>query len=589
MPRRTLLGVAYDRQDIDKVRASVNLLDLVGAVTTVKKQGRSFKAVCPFHQEKTASLSLDPARGLYHCFGCQAEGDVFSWVRQTQGLDFTEAVEYLARLTGITLRVDKDAARRRGERENLVEAVEAAVAFYHQRLKLGPDGGDARSYLRGRGYDASVVDRYQIGYAPRVDSWDALVAHLRSAGVKEKTMLDAGLASRGRTGRLRDTFYGRIVFPIYDLRGDPVGFGGRKLDGEGPKYLNSPESRLYQKAKLLYGLNWAKGSISRSSRAIIVEGYTDVIAMHRAGFDEAVATCGTALGEDHFDLLRRFAEQVVLAFDADQAGAGAALRGDELETPVRLDLDLRVAIMPEGKDPADLVAAGDEEVVRQAVEQSEPLLRFRLDRELLRYNLDEPEARAKALHRTTALVARVSDELTRHEYARHLARKTGVEFAVVSAAVEKAVKPAARTVAAVKDKTAGSRLFERELLRVVIANPVELPEDVGPALFAEVDYRRAMEILLPVFQATAPGEPLPLGSLDDEEIGPVVRRLAMEERDLPDAVEVYNRVRQVRIEEQIKELDTLVLRLDPAGEEYSLTLRRLIALQQDRRRLGVER
>ncbi|MDH3399277.1 MAG: CHC2 zinc finger domain-containing protein, partial [Acidimicrobiia bacterium] len=260
-----------------------------------------------------------------NCFGCQAGGDVFKFVQETQGLDFSEAVEQLAGRAGIALQRDPEAIRRKGEREGLIEATRAAVDFYHERLKKNQDAGGARSYLRGRGYEVDVIDRFQLGYAPGGDEWDALVTHLREAGVSEKVMIAAGLAARTSHGRLRDWFRGRVMFPIFDLRGDPVGFGARILEGEGPKYLNSPETRIYQKARLLYGLNWAKSDITRAGYSLVVEGYTDVIGLHGAGMPQAVATCGTALGEEHFDLLRRFAERVVLAFDADQAGAGAAI------------------------------------------------------------------------------------------------------------------------------------------------------------------------------------------------------------------------------------------------------------------------
>ena len=338
----------YRRDDIDRVRAATNLADLVGAVTTVKKSGRSLTAVCPFHQEKTPSLNLDLARGLYHCFGCGKGGDVYTFVQDTQGLSFNEAVEFLARQAGIQLEVDPGERRRRGEHEEMVDAVRQAVAFYQKVLKTEPEGAPARGYLRGRGLDGGAVDKYEIGFAPEGESWDALVKVLRGSGVKESVMISAGLARRGRGGKIFDVFRNRVLFPIHDLRGDPVGFGGRNLGDQGPKYLNSSESRIYQKSRLLYGLNRAKGEIARTGEAVVVEGYFDVIAVNEAGVGTAVATCGTALGEDHFDLLRRFTDRVVLVFDSDQAGAGAALRGDTLKTPVDLDFDLRVADLAGG-------------------------------------------------------------------------------------------------------------------------------------------------------------------------------------------------------------------------------------------------
>ncbi len=349
-----------DRGDIDRVREATDLVELISEVTKVRKSGRSVMAVCPFHEEKTPSMSVDRGRGLYHCFGCGEGGDVFSFVEKTQGVDFPEALEMLARKAGITLIQDPDAARKRGRREAAVEAIRRAVDVYHTRLKKSDDAGPARAYLRHRGYDVDVIDEWKMGFAS-VD-WDTLTKALRTAGVDDRSMLDAGLARRGKHG-LYDVFRGRLMFPIHDVRGDPVGFGGRRVEdvardstnNPDAKYVNSAESIVYHKANILFALDRARKTIAAEGQAVIVEGYTDVIAMHQAGIRTAVATCGTALGDGHFELLRRFSEKVVLAFDSDEAGAKAALRSDELESPFRLDLDLRVAVMPDGLDPADLV------------------------------------------------------------------------------------------------------------------------------------------------------------------------------------------------------------------------------------------
>ncbi|MCB1247443.1 MAG: DNA primase, partial [Acidimicrobiia bacterium] len=423
--------MAYARDDIDLVRDRTDLVELAAEITKVKKSGRSTMAVCPFHSEKTPSLSIDGARGLYHCFGCGKSGDVYRWVQETQGLDFTGAVEFLARRAGVTLKVDPEAAKRRSSRERLVEATELAVAFYSDRLKTAGDAGTARSYLRSRGYDADVVERFSLGYAP--DEWDHLVTHLADKGVRDDSMLKAGLASKSRRGTLIDRFRGRVMFPVFDLRGDPVGFGARILEGDGPKYLNTAEPPIYHKSSLLYGLNWAKSDIVRRDTAVVVEGYTDVIAMHLADMPIAVATCGTALVEGHLDLLRRFSERVVLAFDADEAGAGAALRGFERSVPG--DLDLRVATLPEGKDPADVVTDLGIEAIQSAVDTSVPLLQFRIDTELGQFNLDEPEARTRAIRAVGAVIALHPDPVARHEYAVLVSKRTGVEVRLIEQAI----------------------------------------------------------------------------------------------------------------------------------------------------------
>jgi len=570
----------YRREDIDKVRASTNLIDLVAAVTTVKRRGRSHVAVCPFHQEKTPSLSLDPARGLYHCFGCGKGGDVFTFVQETQGLDFNESVEFLARQTGIQLEADPGAAKRRGEHDELIEAIRQAVGFYQRVLKNAPEAGHARAYLRSRGIDAEIVDEYRIGFAPEGETWGALVKELRGSGIKDRTMESAGLVRRGRAGRLYDTFRTRVLFPIYDLRGDPVGFGGRSLEGHGPKYLNSPDSRIYQKSKLLYGLDRAKKVIARTGEAVVVEGYFDVIACHRAGVETAVATCGTALGEDHFDLLRRFTDRVVLAFDSDAAGSGAVLRGDELKTPVNLEFDLRVADMPGGMDPADLVQAERGAELAKAISESRPLLQFRIEKEIAKHNLSEPEGRARALRRLAPLLGRVDDGIARAEYVRFSARLLGVEATVVERALTAKSKGSGRRALATVDDALDP--IQTELLRVVLANPLVLsgveipiewfPEGLLRTAFLQVSARR---------DSAPPGEPLDLTGLDSE---PLIQRLALDPRPLPkDPIEVVGRARVKAVEAEIDQLQQQLLSLDPSTQTYSEVLRRLIGLERDRR------
>ena len=375
--------------DKERVRAATSIVDLVSEVTTVRRSGRATMAICPFHEEKTASMSLDVARGLYYCHGCHASGDVFTFIEQTQGATFPEALEVLAGKAGITLQRDPAEDRRRGQRRRLVDAVRAAVDVYHRLLMTDPEAGGARSYLRRRGYGAEVVADFKLGYAP--GHGDTLVRRLRAGGFDDAVLVEAGLARRGRGG-LFDEFRDRVLFPIHDVSGDPVGFGGRTLGDGHPKYVNTPETRLYKKSRLLYGLDRARSHIGKAGYAVVVEGYTDVIAFHRAGLPVAVATCGTALGEEHFDLLRRFTERIVLAFDTDPAGTSAALRGDTLEMPVRLDLDLRVADLPPGVDPADLVQGGRVDELVAGVDAARPLLQFRIERELERFDLTEPES-----------------------------------------------------------------------------------------------------------------------------------------------------------------------------------------------------
>ena len=545
--------------------------------------------------EGTHAFTLEDNILTGNCFGCQAGGDVFKFVQDTQGLDFSEAVEQLAARAGIALQRDPEALKRRGERESLIEATRQAVDFYQNRLKKGHDGGGARSYLRGRGYDVDVIDRFQLGYAPGGELWDGLVTHLRDAGVGEKVMIGAGLAARTSRGRLRDWFRGRLMFPIFDLRGDPVGFGARILEGEGPKYLNSPETRIYQKARLLYGLNWAKPDITRAGYSLVVEGYTDVIGLHMAGLSQAVATCGTALGEEHFDLLRRFAERVVLAFDADQAGAGAAIRGDELEIPVKLNLDLRVAVMPDGKDPADLVQSGEVEVMRTAVEKSLPLLQFRLERELDRFDLSEPEQRARAVRAAARLIARQSDDLVRREYGRFVARRVGTEFEVVMAEIRSGSasrRSETRAPAPEVPKRSGVERAERELLRALLTNDPRLHDtEVDFGLFSDGTVRDGYLLLAPAIAGLPPGEPPDLAVLigeGDAGAPALLRALALETLPVSDPVALVDRLRAWRIERNIAELRHTLDLTNPSEEPetYSALFEELIALERKKRDLG---
>jgi DNA primase len=580
--------MAYRRDDIERVRAATDLVDLVAEVTKVKRSGRSVMAVCPFHQEKTPSMSIDPARGLYHCFGCGKGGDVFRFVQETQGLDFSDAVELLARRSGITLQRDPEAAKRRGRREALVAATEQAVAFYAERLRSAPDGAGARRYLRGRGYDADVVNTFRLGFSPAAG--DELVGHLRSAGIREDVMISAGLAMRNRAGRLYDRFRGRLMFPIFDVRGDAVGFGARKLEGEGPKYLNSPETSLYRKSFLLYGLNWAKSEIVRSDLAVVVEGYTDVIALHRAGLGVAVATCGTALGEEHVDLLRRFSGKVVLMFDGDEAGIGASLRGFERSVPG--DLDLRVAVLPAGTDPADVVAAGDLDRLRSAVLESVPLLQFALDRAVERHDLKEPEARGRAVRAAASVVARHPDPVVRHEYAVYVARRTGVDVEVVLPAMRAAAgEPAGGENVPRRERAArkpgGDELAERELLRLALANSPRLRDThVDPAWFGNADhaaaYRRVLDAVAPLEE----GAPPDLGTLlgdDDTAEAALLRELALDPRPVAaDPSEVARRVHRGAVDREIDEVQQKVDVLERSGAagEASELIAQLIALKR---------
>ncbi len=587
--------VAYPREEIDRVRERTDLVELASEVTKVKKSGRSVMAICPFHQEKTPSLSIDAARGLYHCFGCGKSGDVFRWVQETQSVDFRDALELLARRAGLTLTEDPVAKRHRGQREELIRVTRAAVEFYHERLKSSDDAVGARSYLRNRAYDADVVERFEIGFSP--DEWDVLTRHLKGRGFGDGVLTLGGLSSRSRTGRLIDRFRGRIMFPINDLRGDPVGFGARLLEGDGPKYLNTAETPIYHKSRLLYGLDLAKGPIVSGGAGVVVEGYTDVIAFQLADMPIAVATCGTALGEDHLDLLRRFTERVVLAFDADEAGAGAALRGFEHSVPG--DLDLRVAALPPGRDPADLVREDEVAVLTKSIDESIPLLQFRLERELAGFDLNEAEARGRAVGTAASLVALHPDPVVRHEYSVMLSRRTGVDLAVVEGAVGRARRSAASYPDDARDreparKLTGTEKAEQELLRILLANEGDWRSaGIERILFTRDVHRAAYELLSPALEAVEVGAALDLGLLigeDDSATGRLLAQLAFDGRPLAEIGALVNRLKAGGLESRIDTLRHKLEEIDPdaEAEEYSARFTELIALERQRRELRSE-
>jgi DNA primase len=423
------MGILDD--DVARVRDATDLVALAGEHIALKRVGRRFMGLCPFHTEKTPSFSINPQLSVYHCFGCQKSGDAITFIREVEHLDFVEAVERLAARAGITLRYDSAAVGKdRKRRERLSEAVGAAIAFYHRLLVEAPEGGPGRKHLRSRDFDGDAARRFQLGWAP--DAFDALSVHLQRDGYERKDVVDAGLAFVNRANKLQDQFRSRLLFPIYDSRGEPVGFGGRALGDQMPKYKNSPETPIYQKSRLLYGLNWAKGEIVARGEVVICEGYTDVMAFALAGTPNAVATCGTALADDHFQILKNLARKVVLAYDADTAGQAAAERWYEWEQ--RYEVEVQVADLPPGRDPGDLWK-DDRAALPAAIERAAPFLQFRLDRLLAGADLRTLEGRARAAEAAAAIVAAHPNELVRDQYVMKLAGTLEIDADRLRAAV----------------------------------------------------------------------------------------------------------------------------------------------------------
>jgi DNA primase len=419
-------------EDIERVRAAVPLVDVVQQYVSLRRVGVRWVGLCPFHAEKTASFGVNEALGIYKCFGCNAGGDVISFIREIEHLDFVAAVELLANRAGIQLRYTSGGeGRDRQRRQVLLDAMARSVDWYHARLLDGPDARAARDYLRARGITGDTARQFKIGWAP--DDWDALVTSL---GLPTDVARDSGLAFVNRRDRLQDSFRARVMFPIFNEAGEPVAFGGRVLPGsdDPAKYKNSPETRVYAKSKTLYGLNWAKADIVAADQVVVCEGYTDVIGIHRAGVPRAVATCGTALTEEHVRLLKRFAGRMVLAFDADDAGQGAAARFYEWEK--KYDIQVSVVRLPPGQDPGEL-AQSDPGALRAAVEEAVPFLRFRLDRVLRRGSLRTPESKARLAEAALAVVREHPDANVQRLYAGEVAAQTGLSVSAVVASLQR--------------------------------------------------------------------------------------------------------------------------------------------------------
>jgi DNA primase len=424
-------------EDVERVRAAASLVEVVQQQVALRRVGRRWVGLCPFHAEKSGSFNVNEELGFYKCFGCGASGDVITFVREIEHTDFVGAVEWLAGKAGIQLRYTSGGeGRDRQRRKGLVEGMARAVEWYHERLLAAPDGRAARDYLRSRGINGDVARQFQLGWAP--DDWDALA---RGVGLTDDVLRDTGLAFVNKANRLQDAFRARVLFPIFNEGGDAVAFGGRVLPGSSDpaKYKNSPETAIYQKSKVLYGLNWAKSDVVAADQVVVCEGYTDVIGFHRAGVPRAVATCGTALTEEHFRLLKRFANRVVLAFDADEAGQGAAERFYEWER--KYDVSVSVARLPAGQDPGDL-ASSDPVGLREAVDDALPFLGFRVQRVLRSATPRTPEARARLAELAMGVVNEHPDVNVRKIYAGEVAAHCGLPAAdLVQIALQRRPEP----------------------------------------------------------------------------------------------------------------------------------------------------
>jgi DNA primase len=485
-------------RDIEEVKARVNIADVIGGYVALKPASAgSLKGLCPFHQEKSPSFNVRPLQGFYHCFGCGAGGDVYKFLQEMESLSFYEAVENLAQKASYTLTYEAGSnAPDQGQKARIYEANLAASKYFAEQL--GTDAATpGRDFLKSRGFDKSAAETFGVGFAPK--GWNNLVDHLKTLGFTEDELVLASLASRGERG-LYDKFRGRLIWPIRDTSNQVIGFGARKLfeDDQGPKYLNTSETPVYHKSAVLYGIDLAKKEISKSQKVVVVEGYTDVMACHLAGVTTAVATCGTAFGDEHIRILNRMLSanvdnpaEVIFTFDPDEAGQKAAMRA--FADADKFHANSFIAVGPDGLDPSDLRVQKGDEAVQLMIESKKPIYEFAIKQKLKNFDLSSVEGRVGAARAAASVIATIRDSAMRSVYLREVANWVNLDVSEVSALVERAIKdkvvaavaPMRQDIAAdpavqsfeepdLRDPTVR---FERQLLEVLIQHPAEIEED----------------------------------------------------------------------------------------------------------------
>jgi DNA primase len=444
----------FTKDTIDRVRDAVDMVHLVAEKTDLRRVGTRWTGLCPFHDERTPSFSVNAEEKLYYCFGCGEGGDAFKFVQQTEGLDFQESVELLAERSGVQVEREEDdprAEQRRRRRERLLALLDRAAGFYAKYLRDADEAAKAREYLVSRGLSDEVIAEFRVGYSP--SAWDRMLLGARQGGFSEEELMAAGLAQRGKGGGLYDRFRGRIMFPLADARGRVLGFGARQMgEDRGPKYLNTSENDLYHKGRQLFGIDVARREAMRTGRFVVAEGYTDVLALHQAGIREAVAIMGTAMTQEQLAELAKVGDSnrrgtVFLALDADRAGREAMLRAARLAED--RGVDLRVIDMPEGTDPADLVNQGGADAFKERMDRAAPMIEFQVRRVLADADLDTPSGRDQALGEARKLISAVPERTaTRDALVREAADRLDVplEYVMAAPAAGRAAPPRPVTV-----------------------------------------------------------------------------------------------------------------------------------------------
>lgn len=582
--------------DVSHIRHSSRIDDVVGDYVQLKSAGGGQKkGLCPFHDEKSPSFHVTPSKGFYHCFGCQSGGDVISFVMKIEHLSFTEAVERLADRMNYQLTYEEGQSRTGGsDRKRLLEANRLAALFYQEQLQQPGPAQVGREFLQSRGFDKGAAAKFGVGYAP--DEWDALSQHLKARGFTDSELELAGLTKPGQRGHI-DRFRNRLVWPIHEISGDVVGFGARRLSDAdtGPKYLNTPETPIYKKSALLYGLEMAKKEIAKKRQVVVVEGYTDVMAAHLSGIETAVATCGTAFGDEHIRILRRllmdddaFRGEVIFTFDGDEAGQKAALRA--FDDDQKFVSQTFVAVEPRGLDPCELRIKDGDAAVRDLIARRVPLFEFAIRSKLKLFNLSTAEGRVSALKECAPLINKIRDKALRPEYIRSLAGWIGVDIELVREAVGRGTREGVSGARAPLEKNSPTYLLEREVLKSIFQHSElattwrELVSDD----FADPSLREAFAVLdaNPERLASIPE----LVSGCEPEVGALITELTVEPMRATEPTTLFvdsliARLREVSVTRKISELKSSLQRLDPESTDYGPTFGELVALEAVRRTL----
>jgi DNA primase len=531
-------------ESLDRVKQAADIVEVISAHTDLRRAGARYTGLCPFHDERTPSFSVDAQEKLYHCFGCGVGGDVIKFVEEKDGLGFAEAVELLADRYGVEIEREQEDPRaeaRRQQRRRLEQLLDRVAAYYSSYLWEAPEAEKAREYLAARGLSEQALREYGVGYAP--SAWDKILVRGQQAGFSAKELHGVGLVQRNRDGREYDRFRGRIMFPIRDRRGRTLGFGGRAMrDDQGAKYVNTAETDFFHKSQLLYGVDKAKAAIAKANRAVVVEGYTDVLALHQAGVEETVAVMGTAITGEQVATLSGMVEEVVLALDADSAGQEAMLRAQRVAAGRKMRL--RVAAMPAGEDPAEMMAGeGGPERFRALIDAAVELNAFQVGLVLDRTDVASPVARDQALGEVAPILGAMGETASRDDLVRQVAERLDLEPAMVMGRIVAArpasggteqgsapqgAAPAAPPVRRAAELTSRERR-ERALLAMCIALPEEGKDYLGRLTDAHLS---PTGLRAATWLREHPGDPasnLP----DDAELTGLVTELVMLAHDEP--------------------------------------------------------